>query len=184
MNRNKRNLIITILLTAIILVGGSFVYNSFKDDVTTPNQTGNSNTIPAIDFNVQNKDGKNTYLSEFNDGKPIVLNFWSSQCGPCVEEMPDFQKLYEDYNDQVHFVMIDSIGAIGETKAMGKAFIETNGYTFPVYFDVNQNAQEAYSVYSFPTTYLIDENFEIVRGGAGMITYDILSEAIDEVLEN
>ena len=97
-------------------------------------------------------------------------------------EMPDFQELYNDYKDEVHFVFIDSIGALGETKELGKAFIHENGYTFPIYYDVNQNAQAAYGVYSFPTTYLINQDFKLVRGGAGVINYDILSSALDEVL--
>lgn len=183
MDKKKMQLMMTLIITFIVIGGGYYFYNRHKDDVEV-NQNNETTTVSAIDFNVQNSQGKNTYLSDFKDGKPIVLNFWSSQCSPCVEEMPDFQELYDDYKDKVHFVMVDSIGAIGETKAMGKAFIEANGYTFPVYYDVNQNAQEAYSVYSFPTTYLINGNFEVVRGGSGMITYDVLSAAIDEVLEN
>ena len=183
MDKKKKQLIITIVLTLVLLVGGQWLYNQLKEDASSTQDTSDTaNTIPAIDFNVQNGNGTNTYLSDFQDGKPIVLNFWSSQCSPCVAEMPDFQLLYEEYKDRVHFVMIDSIGALGETKTMGKTFIEEKGYTFPVYYDVNQNAQEAYSVYSFPTTYLINGDFEIVRGGSGMITYETLSAAIEEVL--
>ena len=181
MDNKKLKLTITLILTVIVIGGGYYFYNNFENDIE-PNQSGDTNTIPAIDFNVQNKDGINTYLSDFKDGKPIIINFWSSFCNPCVEEMPEFQKLYDDYKDKVHFIMIDSIGALGETKATGKAFIQKNNYTFPVYFDVNQNAQEAYGVYSFPTTYLINENFEIEKGGSGMINYEILSAAINEVL--
>lgn len=182
MDKKKIQLIITIILSIIIIVGGGLFYNSQKDQVDVNSQNGDSELMDAIDFNVQNDQGKNTYLSDFKDGKPIILNFWSSQCGPCVEEMPDFQRLYDDYKDEVHFVFVDSIGALGETKEMGKAFIQTQGYTFPVYYDVNRNAQEAYSVYSFPTTYLINQDFKLERGGAGMITYDILAEVLDEVL--
>lgn len=185
MNKKKIQLIITIIISIIVIVGGNYFYNSQKNNVQVdnPQQDGNSELMQALDFNVQNEQGKNTYLSDFKDGKPIVLNFWSSQCGPCVAEMPDFQKLYDDYKDKVHFVFVDSIGALGETKEMGKSFIQTQGYTFPVYYDVNQNAQQTYSVYSFPTTYLINQNFELERGGAGMITYDILANVLDEVLQ-
>lgn len=183
MNKKQKQLIITLILTVILLVGGTVLYNQLKVSTNVPSGNSQTELNPAIDFNVQNKEGKNTYLSDFKDGKPIVLNFWSSQCGPCVQEMPDFQKLYDDYKDRVHFVMIDSIGALGETKESGKAFIEAKGYTFPVYYDVNQNAQQAYSVYSFPTTYLINQNFELERGGSGMITYEVLAAVLDEVLE-
>lgn len=181
MDKKKLSAILTFALLVIVIVGGSIFYNNQKNKVETNNKT-DPNAIPAIDFNVQNTYGTNTYLSDFKDGKPIIINFWSSQCGPCVQEMPDFQRLYDDYKDEVHFVLIDSIGAIGETKELGKAFIKTNGYTFPVYFDINQNAQEAYGITQFPTTYLINGNFEIIRGGAGMITYDSVATVLDDIL--
>lgn len=181
MNRNKRNVIFIIIGLIILIAGASIFYNSQTKEETNQNP---NEYIPAIDFNVQNQNGTNTFLSDFKDGKLIVINFWSSQCGPCVQEMPDFQRLYDDYKDKVHFVMIDSIGALGETKEMGKNFISQNGYSFPVYYDVNKNAQQEYGVRSFPTTYLINEDFEITKGGAGMINYTILSEAIEEELNN
>ena len=181
MNKSKKNVIFILIGLVALIVCGSIFYNAQKKPQDSSN---NGNTITAIDFAVKNKNGTNTYLSDFKDGKIIVINFWSSQCGPCVEEMPDFQKLYDEYKDRVHFVMIDSIGAIGETKEMGENFIKTNGYTFPVYYDVNQNAQQEYGIRSFPTTYLINENFEITKGGPGMINYEILSNAIEEELNN
>lgn len=176
----KVKLIWTFVLLVVILVGGYVFYSSQQKNMQTGGTQGE--IVPAIDFNVQNKNGTNTYLSDFNDGKPIVINFWSSQCGPCVQEMPDFQRLYDDYKDRVHFVMIDSIGALGETKESGKAFIEKHQYTFPVFYDVNKNAQQSYGVRSLPTTYLINKNFEIIRGGSGMINYDLLAGYLDEVL--
>ena len=176
----KLKLLWTFVLLVVILTGGYVFYTSQQGNVDTGETEGD--IIPAIDFNVQNAKGTNTFLSDFNDGKPIVINFWSSQCGPCVEEMPDFQRLYDDYKDRVHFVMIDSIGAIGETKELGKAFIKENNYTFPVFYDVNKNAQQAYGIRSYPTTYLINKKFEIIRGGSGMINYDLLAGYLDEVL--
>ena len=179
MGKKKLSAIVTFALLVIVIVGGSIFYSNQKNKVETNNS--DPNAIPAIDFNVQNTYGTNTYLSDFKDGKPIIINFWSSQCGPCVQEMPEFQRLYDDYKDEVHFLLIDCIGALGETKESGKRFIKTKGYTFPVYFDINQNAQGAYGITQFPTTYLINDNFEIIRGGVGKITYDVVSVALDEL---
>lgn len=177
--KEKKKLWLMLIALVAILGGAVLVYQKMAPQKTNSSQK--QEEVAAIDFNVQNKDGKNTYLSDFYDEKPIILNFWTSKCGPCQMEMPDFQELYDKYQDQVHFVMIDCIGAMGETKEAGKAFIENMGYTFPVYYDVNQNAQSAYGVRAFPTTYIISQ--EIVQiGGSGMIDYDVVDEVLQDML--
>lgn len=177
--KGKKKLLIMVATLVMVLGGAVLVYTNVAPQKKDPKQE--TEEVAAIDFNVQNKDGKNTYLSDFYDEKPIILNFWTSKCGPCQMEMPDFQRLYEKYQDQVHFMMIDCIGAMGETKDAGKTFIETMDYSFPVYYDVNQNAQSAYGVRAFPTTYIISQ--EIVQiGGSGMIDYDVVDEVLQEML--
>lgn len=111
----------------------------------------------APDFTVYDADGNAVKLSDFF-GKPIILNFWSSRCGPCKLEMPDFQEAYEELGDSVQFLMVNMTDNSWDTKETASKFIEEEGYQFPVFFDSDQSAARAYGVYSLPTTFFIDAN--------------------------
>lgn len=96
-------------------------------------------------------------LLDFNDiqGQVILVNFWATWCPPCVAEMPELQKLYDDYNADVTFVFVTNDGV---EKVNG--FLNKNGYTLPVYFENTRTPDVLASKY-LPTTYLIDKNGSI-----------------------
>ncbi len=135
----------------------------------------------APDFTVTDGEGNRVSLSDFR-GKPVVLNFWASWCPPCKREMPDFETVYRAYGEQVHFLMVNMTDGDRETVELAKAHIESNGYTFPVYFDTAFSAATAYSVYSIPTTYFIDAEGHVITYAAGAIDADTLQRAIGMIL--
>ena len=135
---------------------------------------------PAIE--VYDMDGNKKTFEDFKN-KPILINFWSSRCTPCKEEMPAFQKAYEKYKDDYHFVMISAIGALGETEKSAKKFIEKNNYTFPVYLDSDYTSQMNFGIYSIPTTFILHPDLTILRGQMGMVPEDALMTALDAVLQ-
>lgn len=179
--KNKKLLTIIAGFLTLMVATGMF-YQIYSKNTQTPQKNGQEET-DALDFNVQNDDGTNTYLSDFYDGKPIIINFFASTCRPCQLEMPDFMELYEQYQNDVHFVMIDSIGALGETKEKARAFLTENNYTFPVYYDVNRNAVSTYGVHSFPTTYILNGEQQIVAGGTGMIEKETVQRILEDLLQ-
>ena len=117
--KNKKTLVIVAMLV-ILIVGATILYNAFSDkfnmnQLTTENKTeanqdtNQEETTPnyeAPDFTVVDIDGNEHKLSEF-EGKPVVLNFWASWCGPCKSEMPDFDEAYKKYKDEIHFLMVN-----------------------------------------------------------------------------
>lgn len=123
-----------------------------QDDAAAPTEPQK-----APDFTVYDADGNAAKLSDFF-GKPIVLNFWSSRCGPCKYEMPDFNEVYKEMGDSVQFLMVNMTDGSWDTKETATKFIEKEGYEFPVFFDTDQSAARTYGVYSLPTTYFIDAN--------------------------
>ena len=131
----------------------------------------------AVDFTVENTEGEEVTLYSFI-GKPIVLNFWASWCGPCKRELPDFQSAYETYGDEVEFLLVNLTDGMQETKETATAFMESEGYTLPVYYDTKQEAAYVYQVYSIPTTYLIDAKGEVVAKASGMIDKETLEQGI------
>ena len=136
----------------------------------------------APDFEIIDWNGNKVKLSDLF-GKPIVLNFWASGCGPCRNEMPDFQVAYEKYGDEVQFMMVNYIGFFGETVDSAKAFINDQGYTFPVYFDTENRAAATYGINSIPQTFFIGANGELVAYGQGMLDMAALEQGISMIID-
>jgi thiol-disulfide isomerase/thioredoxin len=133
-----------------------------------------------FDFTVYDSEGNPVKLSSFL-GKPVVLNFWTTWCPYCIEEMPSFEESNKEYGDKIQFMMIDCVDGQRETKEKGEEYIEQNGYTFPVYYDTDLEAGSVYAVYSLPTSVFIDKNGYIVDYHAGMLTSDKLQEKINKI---
>lgn len=132
-------------------------------------------TVP--DFTVYTADGEPVRLSDMR-GKPVVLNFWASWCGPCKNEMPDFNDAYLKYGDEVVFMMVNLTDGSTETVKTASDFIASQGYEFPVYYDTSGEAAEKYGISSIPTTFVIDENGVGVGYATGMIDAETLEYAI------
>lgn len=134
----------------------------------------------APDFTVYDRNGDPVKLSDFR-GKPVILNFWASKCPPCRSEMPDFQKAYEEYGNEIHFVMVNLTDGTWDTTDSAKAFVDGLGYTFPVYFDTDNDAANTYHIYSIPTTYFIDANGSLVAYGVGALDMESLMSGIEMI---
>ena len=126
------------------------------------------NVHHAPDFVVYDLAGNAVRLSDYI-GKPIVLNFWASWCGPCKMEMPDFDEVYRQYGDEVQFLMVNLTDGSYETVATAAAFVAQNGYAFPVLFDTSGQAANTYQIYSIPTTYFIDAGGHLIARAEGAI---------------
>ena len=116
-------------------------------------------------------------------GKPVVVNIWASWCYYCTLEMPDFQRAYDKYGDEVVFMMIDATDGGRETVSSGKDFIRMKGYTFPVYFDTEYFAVNAYYVRGLPATYYIDAEGKIAASSPRMTDFESIEEAIILITE-
>lgn len=136
----------------------------------------------AADFTVVDVQGGEVSLTSLL-GRPIVLNFWASWCPPCISEMPEFQKIYEEQGSEILFLMVNVTDGSRETTETAGAFIAEQGYTFPVYYDVYLSAANAYSVTSIPATYFINAEGEIAAGARGAIDEETLLMGISMIQE-
>ena len=149
-------------------------------DTTAPAGTTEPQITLAPDFTVYDREGNPHKLSDFF-GKPIVLNFWASWCGPCKMEMPDFQEKYLELGEEVQFLMVNLTDGQRETVDVASAFIDSQGYTFPVFYDTTTEAAYTYGVYSIPTSYFIDAQGQPIAHAQGAIDGATLQRGIDMI---
>ena len=136
----------------------------------------------APDFTVFDGEGNPVSLSDFR-GKPVIVNFWASWCGPCKSEMPAFQQAWETYGDRVEFLLINLTDNHQETVASAQAFLASTEYTFPVYFDTQLSGTTTYGVVGIPASYFVDKDGYLVAGANSALDYATLEYGISLILD-
>lgn len=193
--------IVAAVVFAVLLIGAGVAYSALapaadnkqievtgtdavqETEVDAADDTGDGNgtnaaTTPAPDFTMTDADGATLTLADFK-GKPVLLNFWASWCGPCQSEMPDIQTAWKEHGTDVEFVIVNMTGMNGETEQSAKAFLADAGYTFPCYFDANNSAATAFGVSSIPQTYLINAEGNIIGAYMGAMDASVIAQGID-----
>ena len=106
----------------------------------------------APDFALKSSTGENLRLSEFR-GDVVRVNFWATWCGPCRQEMPLLDELYNRYQ-RVGFNLLGV--NIDDDSRRAMAMVEELGVNFPVLFDASKKVSELYEVEAMPVTVIID----------------------------
>ncbi len=152
------------------------------DGTDNENTAEGNRPFTAPDFIVYDRPGNPVRLSDFF-GKPVVVNFWASWCGPCKSEMPDFEEIYQEYKDEVHFLMVNLTDGNQETMVSATTFLDNRGYTFPVYYDKDNDAAITYQVYAIPATYFINAKGELIARGTSALDAETIKRGIGMILE-
>ncbi len=137
--------------------------SSLVPDGTEPASVG----AAAPDVRLDLLDGTTTRLSAFQ-GRPVVLNFWSSTCIPCLKEMPDLEQVWSDNGGKVAVVGVD----VTDTEAAGKEMVATTGVTYPNGRDPGADIFAAFGGTALPRTVFIDAGGKIVDVHNGALTAD------------
>lgn len=134
---------------------------------------------PAPDFTVSTMDGAALKLSDFH-GKPVMINFWASWCGPCTAEMKNIEAVYQKHTDDDFVILAVNQG---EGKDTIKGYGELWKLHFRLLHDGEQNAARLYNVLALPTTIFVDRAgivHKIHIGGP--MTQKFIEQRVDELL--
>ena len=162
-----------------------------EDDASSETEGVDGEIIPAVDFELLDQFGNTHKLSDYK-GKVVFLNFWATWCPPCKKEMPDIQKLYEEYGSNEEDVIILGVASPKSDENQYSqeqdeegviSFLEENNYTYPTVLDNSGMLQMEYGVSAYPTTYMIDVDGNIFGYLPGMMTYDIMESIIQQTIE-
>ncbi|CCQ93216.1 Alkyl hydroperoxide reductase/ Thiol specific antioxidant/ Mal allergen [[Clostridium] ultunense Esp] len=194
---NKK--ILSIIILAVVLVGGLYYFTMVKGEETTEelvpennvSEETNSETngeditedfVPDIsigeeapNFTLKNLDGEEVSLTDYR-GKTVLINFWATWCKYCDIEMPDLQKLDKENEDLV-VLAVD----VMEKKSLVEEYIAEGGYDFQVVLDEDGDIAKLYLVSAFPTSYFVDKDGILLGGVPGMMTYAQMSQIVEGI---
>ena len=160
------------LIAALIVVGLSFFFLQSPGNGVVSAEVGTEIGMQAPDFTLKNMNNNEVSLSDYR-GQKVFLNFWASWCPPCRKEMPDMQKLHEEYGaEEVAILAVN----VGESKSTAANFMMQNGLSFPVLLDNSKDTARNYLVRGIPSSYFLDQNGIIEEKVVGAVSYEKMLE--------
>ena len=189
----KKNLILWVtalilLLTALFVTkyydngsGNKILQNpaaQVQSNLTQNSSSNSSVAQKAIDFTLTDLDGKKVSLKDFI-GKNVYLNFWATWCPPCKSEMPEIEKVYQQYKDKDFVVLAVDLG---EDKNIVKNFMQQNKYTFNILLDSNQNVATQYNINAIPVSYFINKDGNVVAKKIGALTGEEMQSYVKQLI--
>ncbi|KIL34922.1 thiol-disulfide oxidoreductase [Cohnella kolymensis] len=158
MKRNRKTMQY-LILAAVLLIGGYAIGNSL---FSTSEVLQKGDTPPG--FRLAGLDDKAHDLKDY-EGKPLIINFWGTFCGPCRDEMPALQKQYDKWQAQG----LELIGInLGEDRLTAESFVRNVDVNFPILLDKDRQTLNEYGVRQYPTTFFISADGtiqDVVVGG-------------------
>lgn len=134
---------------------------------------------PAPDITLPALDGDGKIRLTGLRGKPVVVNFWASWCGPCVDEAPEFRRAANEFSDDVHFLGVTMLD--GNESALD--FVATHEIPYPSVRDTRGVIAKRYGVTGVPETAFIDADGNLVGKYIGAFTGKQLDRAVEDLLD-
>lgn len=188
---------------ALLILMGIMTLTGYMNGITSylssagnsrPAQSGVSSeekpAVPAPDFTLVDQNGDTHVLSDYK-GKMVFLNFWTTWCGYCKQEMPEIQALYESHGGNEEDLVVLGVANpksqeyprnADASQAEVEQFLKDKGYTFPVVMDTTGEVFGAYGVTSFPTTFMIDTEGNVFGYVSGALTGEMMESIVQQTM--
>ena len=214
MEKSKRNALIAAFALVAIIAVGAVAYQALGVKETTPTTsaapsatentaateaTGTAGPAVATENDggtddadqpenhgptVYTEDGSPKTLLELADSKPLVINIWATWCPYCVQEMPDFKELYQEYGDRVSFAFVNATDGRRETVEGAATWLRDNDFAeLPAYYDTSYEASAAFGARTLPTTAIISAEGQLISSAPGAIDPTQMRAVLDELLQ-
>ncbi|MEZ5403602.1 MAG: TlpA disulfide reductase family protein [Bryobacteraceae bacterium] len=155
------------LLTGALAVLAVVIWDATRNKVVGVNDT-------APEFSVTAASGKTVSRSSFG-GKLLVLNFWASWCGPCVQEMPTLEALHEAGKDRGLVLLGISVD---KNEKSYRRFLERHKPGFLTAHDPEQRINDSYGTYRYPETYVIDASGSVLLKKIGVLDQETVKQIL------
>ena len=177
-------------ILAMVLVGGGLVAIGIAALLLLPGNasTGSETTVdanrpakvnfPAPDLNLHDLHGQPVSLAD-HLGQVLLVNNWATWCPPCRQEMPILEAYFRDHNHQGFMIVAIEAGDAVETVS---EFISQHEMSFPVWVDPSSSALNKFRNNYLPSSYLINEDGQVIMVWSGAVTRASLEQNITPLL--
>jgi len=131
-------------------------------------------TLPTVDYRAYQEIGTGLV------GRPVVVNIWSSWCGPCRKEAPLLAAAGREYSGRIQFLGIDIL----DTKAAAAKFIQEFGLPYPSLFDPSGDIRDQLGYVGQPATLFYDESGTVALSWPGPLTDEALARGLRSILSS
>ena len=189
---SKRSSTWVLVAVAALAFSAAAVFSTWTASSEPASETGKSRTglldqrqlaldEPAPDFElVSVRDERKVIRLSDLRGKAVVVNFYASWCGPCRQELPDFEIVSHEFSDRVVILAVNA----QESPASALGILRDTGATFPAVLDTNGEVARRYGVRGMPSTYLLDASGVVRKFGPGALDADTLRTELRTILAN
>ena len=171
----KKFLLIT-AAAAVVGIGAALVWTHYQAGNINEAAAQSVNT-EAPDITVTAMDGTEVKLSSLR-GKTVFVNFWATWCGPCMQEMPEMNKIYPDYKDKIEFFAV----SIDDSRSDYEKYAGESGFAYPMYWGDKNAIVKAYGLQGIPASYIVDKYGTITKSHIGGLNETALRPFLDSRL--
>lgn len=133
----------------------------------------------AISFTLETNTNKVFHLDDLK-GKTVIINFWTTWCTYCQEELAELISFYKENKEDIELVSVN-LTSSERSKQEVIQFISHSKIPFTVPMDINGEVAKKYKIIGIPTTFIIDQNGMVRKKVLGPVTAEMLHQIINEM---